>query len=45
MFMVGSVTAAESDDEQQQFVRGAQKWGDNCTRCHNLRDAKEFSDA
>jgi cytochrome c553 len=27
------------------FVRGAQKWGNTCARCHGMRDAKEFDDA
>ncbi|WP_018624905.1 cytochrome c5 family protein [Kangiella aquimarina] len=25
-------------------VKGAQKWADNCARCHNMRDPKELSD-
>lgn len=25
-------------------AKGAQKWADNCVRCHNIRDPKEFSD-
>jgi len=24
--------------------KGAQKWADNCARCHNMRDPKELSD-
>lgn len=27
-----------------QFARGAKAWSENCGRCHNLRDPKEFSD-
>lgn len=27
------------------FARGAKAWADNCGRCHNLRNPKEFSDA
>lgn len=26
------------------FARGAKAWADNCTRCHNMRDPKEFRD-
>jgi nitrate/TMAO reductase-like tetraheme cytochrome c subunit len=40
-----SVFAAETDEAQQQLVRGAQKWADNCMRCHNSRDPKEFTDS
>jgi nitrate/TMAO reductase-like tetraheme cytochrome c subunit len=49
-----SVFAAETDDAQQQlvtddvqqqFIRGAQKWANNCVRCHNSRDPKEFTDS
>ncbi len=36
--------ADESQERQQQFVSGAKKWATNCTRCHNLRVATEFSD-
>lgn len=26
------------------FARGAKAWGDNCARCHNMRDPKDLSD-
>jgi len=26
------------------FGRGAKAWADNCARCHNMRDPKEFRD-
>ena len=26
------------------FGRGAKYWADNCNRCHNYRDAKDFDD-
>lgn len=26
------------------FTRGAKSWVQNCARCHNMRDAKEFRD-
>ncbi|MDE2462438.1 MAG: hypothetical protein KGO02_01800 [Alphaproteobacteria bacterium] len=27
-----------------RFARGAKAWADNCGRCHNIRNPKEFSD-
>jgi cytochrome c1 len=27
------------------FTRGAKAWSDNCARCHNMREPKEFRDA
>lgn len=27
------------------FVRGAQKWGNTCSRCHAMRDPKDLDDA
>ncbi len=26
------------------YIRGVKAWGDNCSRCHNMRDPKEFRD-
>lgn len=26
------------------FARGAKSWAQNCARCHNMRDPKEFRD-
>ncbi|HEX9626338.1 MAG TPA: hypothetical protein VGA00_05315 [Acidiferrobacterales bacterium] len=26
------------------FTRGAKAWSDNCARCHNMREPKEFRD-
>ena len=34
-----SVQGAEGD-----FSRGAQAWVENCGRCHNVRDPREFRD-
>ena len=31
-------------NDPMQFARGAKAWADNCGRCHNIRDPKEFSD-
>lgn len=39
---------AESTKQKEanagDFVRGLAVWTDNCTRCHNLRSADEFTD-
>lgn len=26
------------------YTRGVQRWSENCARCHNMRDPKEFRD-
>ncbi len=41
--------AAPSYAEPEQadpaaFARGAKAWAENCARCHNMRDPKEFRD-
>jgi mono/diheme cytochrome c family protein len=28
-----------------RFGRGAKAWAENCGRCHNIRDPKEFTDS
>ncbi len=37
-----------ADEQQQfdpaQFARGVKSWADNCSRCHRMRDPKEFRD-
>ena len=40
----GLVNAAGEDNKAGDINRGAQKMVQNCTRCHNLRDLKEFRD-
>ena len=37
---------AQEDSAQgaAQFARGARTWSDNCSRCHNMRDARELRD-
>lgn len=30
--------------DPMQIARGAKAWSQNCGRCHNFRDPKEFSD-
>ena len=39
-----SITQAADFPEKGDFVKGAKAWANNCTRCHNLRDAKELRD-
>lgn len=43
---VGSsgANAAEADPGAGDFTRGAKSWAENCMRCHNTRDPKEFRD-
>lgn len=36
---------ADKKPDMAQFARGAKEWRDNCSRCHNLRDPKEFTDS
>ncbi len=36
--------AEEAKDLEGDFARGAQAWVNNCSRCHNTRDPKEFRD-
>jgi len=38
--------AAWADESPQAGdpARGAKAWADNCSRCHNMRDPKEFRD-
>jgi len=35
---------AQPANDPMTFARGAQAWADACSRCHNFRDPKEFSD-
>lgn len=36
--------AASPPPDMAAFARGAKAWGENCARCHNMRDPKEFTD-
>ena len=38
------LTAASESTKEGDFARGAQAWVENCGRCHNVRDPKEFRD-
>ncbi|MEZ5275570.1 MAG: cytochrome c [Opitutaceae bacterium] len=35
---------SRKEETQGDFIRGAQVWANNCTRCHNIRGPKEFND-
>ena len=35
---------AADDLDSARFARGAQQWANNCDRCHNMRDPREFRD-
>lgn len=37
-------TPAAQQADPMQFARGAKTWGDNCARCHNMRDPRELRD-
>jgi len=42
----GFAPLALADEAQPRgdLTRGAALWTDNCARCHNMRDPKEFND-
>jgi len=40
----GFINAAEDSSKAGDSIRGAQQWANNCARCHNMRDPKEFRD-
>ncbi|GIX17469.1 MAG: hypothetical protein KatS3mg119_1655 [Rhodothalassiaceae bacterium] len=48
--LVGMAAAGEPQKTQKnvpdpvQVARGAKAWAENCGRCHNIRDPKEFND-
>lgn len=35
---------AQDDAPTGDIGRGVKSWADNCARCHNMRDPKEFRD-
>lgn len=39
-----SLAAEKAKPDPMQIARGAKAWSENCGRCHNLRDPKEYSD-
>jgi len=36
--------AADQKPDPAAIARGAKSWADNCARCHNARDPKDFRD-
>jgi mono/diheme cytochrome c family protein len=40
----GIGSAADDDSKKGNATRGAKEWAGNCSRCHNMRDPKEFRD-
>ncbi len=36
--------AEQETPDPAVFARGAKAWAENCARCHNMRDPKEFRD-
>ena len=43
---LGTTSVAYSDDQATagDVGRGARAWAENCNRCHNYRDPREFRD-
>jgi len=41
---MGQELVSSSQADVGVSARGAQTWADNCDRCHNMRDPKEFRD-
>ena len=46
IFLFGAATNSFADEIKPagDMARGAKAWSDNCARCHNMRDPKEFRD-
>ncbi len=42
--MTSLARAAEAESDVAAFARGANAWANNCVRCHNARDPKDFRD-
>lgn len=42
--LVSHTFAAEGQAPAGDPGRGVKAWADNCARCHNMRDPKEFTD-
>jgi mono/diheme cytochrome c family protein len=40
----GIGNAADDNSKKGDATRGAKEWAGNCSRCHNMRDPKEFRD-
>jgi hypothetical protein len=46
IFLSGMPFSGYADETKPagDLARGAKAWSDNCARCHNMRDPKEFRD-
>ena len=44
LLLAGGPLRAGEPDTSGDMTRGAKLWADNCARCHNMRDPKEFRD-
>jgi len=45
LLMAFSFAQAETaNQDPSAFTRGAKNWAQNCARCHNMRDVKEYRD-
>lgn len=42
--IVSPEVIAQEDTPSGDVGRGVKSWADNCARCHNMRDPKEFRD-
>lgn len=43
--VLATETASTTAPDMAAFARGAKAWANTCSRCHNMRDPKELSDA
>ncbi len=44
LFSIGTTPATADDPARGDATRGARTWADNCDRCHNMRDPRDFRD-
>lgn len=46
IFLSGTALSSYADETKPagDLARGAKAWADNCARCHNMRDPREFRD-
>lgn len=42
--LLPSANAADGNADPAAFARGAKAWAENCSRCHNMRDPKDYRD-
>ena len=44
LLVAGTVPVLAQETGTGDVARGARAWAENCARCHNMRDPKEFRD-